>query len=110
MRFRAVAIALLFTVIAHAAPPNLSETLTGTAKASYEAGKLLFVDGDFAGAEIKFHAAYDLSHDARLLWNMASCEKSLRHYARAARLVHEYLDAGGAQLTDQDRGDAKQLL
>jgi len=101
---------LLFATLAQAAPPPLAQTLTGTAKSDYEAGKLLFTDGDFVGANIKFRAAYDLSHDARLLWNMAACEKNLRHYAVAARLVHEYVDTGGDLLGDQDRADAAQLL
>jgi len=94
------------------AGPNraLSETLTGDAKVAYDAGKLLFGDGDYAGAEIKFKAAYDASGDARLLWNMAACEKSQRHYARTEALVREYIDKGGALLTDQDRADAKSLL
>jgi hypothetical protein len=92
------------------APKALSETLSGDAKAAYDAGKLLFGDGDYAGAEIKFKAAYDASGDARLLWNMAACEKSQRHYARTEALVREYVDKGGAQLTEQDRADAKALL
>lgn len=101
---------VLFATLAQAAPLPLAQTLTGAAKSDYEAGKLLFGDGDFAGANIKFHAAYDLSHDARLLWNMAACEKNLRHYALAARLVHEYVDGGGALLTEEERTNASQLL
>ena len=101
---------MLWSSLALAQAKPLAESLTGDAKSAYEAGKLLFVDGDFAGAEIKFKAAYDASHDARLLWNMAACEKSLRHYARTDALVREYLDKGAALLTDQDRADAKALL
>jgi len=89
---------------------GLADTLTGDAKAAYVAARLLIDDGDFAGAEIKFKAAYDLSNDARLLWNMAACEKSQRHYARTEQLVREYLEKGGATLSDQDRADAKSLL
>ncbi|HSQ63196.1 MAG TPA: PEGA domain-containing protein [Polyangiaceae bacterium] len=93
-----------------ASPKTLADALTGDAKASYEAGKLLFGDGDWEGAEIKFKAAYDASGDARLLWNMAACEKSQRHYARTEELVRRYLDKGGDTLTEQDRADAKALL
>jgi len=102
---------MLMDGVARAAP-SLSDSLTGAAKLDYDAGKLLFADGDFTGAEIKFHAAYDLSHDPRLLWNMAACEKNLRHYARAARLVNEYVGGpdSAAMLSAQDRDDAKQLL
>lgn len=88
----------------------LSQTLTGDAKAAYDAGKLLVGDGDFAGAAIKFQAAYDLSSDARLLWNVAACEKSQRHYAKTMALVRRYLDTGGDLLTDADRREAKALL
>jgi len=114
MRLRVLALLFVSVILtapcAWAAPKALAETLTGDAKAAYDAGKLLFGDGDYAGAEIKFKAAYDASGDARLLWNMAACEKSLRHYARTEALVREYVDKGGAVLTDQDKADAKALL
>lgn len=91
-----------------ATPKSLAETLTGQAKADYEAGKLLFSDGDFAGAAIKFKGAYDQSSDARLLWDIAACEKQQRHYARAVALVQRYMRA--PVLTDADRAEAKALL
>jgi hypothetical protein len=92
------------------APKPLSQTLTGDAKAAYDAGKLLIGDGDYAGAAIKFKAAFDLSGDPRLLWNIAACEKNQRHYARAMTLVGEYLETGKELLTDADRREARALL
>jgi hypothetical protein len=94
------------------APPatkSLADTLEGEAKTGYESGKLLFGDGDFAGALLKFQHAFDLSKDVRLLWNMAACEKSLRHYARAVSLVDRYLIEGHDKLTADDEADAKRL-
>jgi len=91
-------------------PKSLSQSLTGEAKAAYDAAKLLVGDGDFAGAAIKFRAAFDQSSDARLLWNIAACEKSRRHYARTMALVREYLDTGKDLLTDADRREARALL
>ena len=88
----------------------LSQTLTGEAKSAYDAAKLLLGDGDFAGAAIKFQAAYDQSSDARLLWNIAACEKSQRHYARTMALVRQYLDTGKDLLTDADRREGRALL
>jgi hypothetical protein len=35
----------------------LAETLTGAAKSEYEAGRLLYADGDYAGAALKFQRA-----------------------------------------------------
>ena len=91
---------------APAAPPSLGDTLTGDAKSNYEAGKLLFGVSDYAAALIKFTAAHDASKDPRLLWNMATCEDKLHHYAKAVALVRAYLKDGGSLLTDQDRSDA----
>lgn len=91
-------------------PAPLSDTLTGEAKDAYEAGKLLYGDGDYAGAELKFQRAYELSHDPRLLWNMLVAEKNLRRYAHVEELIHRYLEAGSAALTESDRADAQALL
>ena len=95
---------------APAGPPSLSDTLTGTAKADYEAGKLLYGVSDFGAALIKFNAAHDASHDPRLLWNIATCEGKLHHYAKAVGMLHDYLKDGGALLSDQDRADAAQTI
>ena len=97
---------------APAAPaiPALADTLTGDAKADYDSGKLLYGDGDFAGALVKFGASYDKSKDARLLWNMAACEKNLRHYSKVVRALERYLAEGGDTISDEDRADAERLI
>ncbi|MFZ5890086.1 MAG: PEGA domain-containing protein [Myxococcota bacterium] len=96
-----------------ATPPapagRLSDTLTGEAKNEYEAAKILYADGDYAGAALKFHHAYSLSHDARLLWNEAAAEKNQRHYARVEALIREYVQKGGAT-TEAERADAQALI
>jgi hypothetical protein len=94
-----------------AAPPPkpLSSTLTGDAKAQYEAGKILYQDGDFANALVKFQVAYESSRDARLLWNVAACEKNLRRYTLVLAAVERYRREGGDLLSAQDRQDADEL-
>lgn len=91
-------------------PPPLSESLSGEAKAEYEAAKLLYEDGDYAGASLKFQRAYDLSKDPRLLWNRAAAEKNLRHYVMVSELVRGYLTEGAAFISDTDRADGEALL
>jgi PEGA domain len=91
-------------------PAPLAATLTGEAKASYESGKLLYADGDYEGARVKFDAAYQKAKDPRLLWNVAACEKNLRHYARALELLRTYVAEGGALLTEQDRAEAADVI
>jgi len=88
----------------------LSETLTGTARGEYEAGKLLYNDGDYAGAALKFLRAYDESKDPRLLWNAAAAEKNLRRYVRVADLVGRYMREAGDRLTAEELAEAKVLL
>jgi hypothetical protein len=93
-----------------AGPKSLADTLSGDAKADYDSGKLLYGDGDYAGASVKFQAAYDQSQDPRLLWNVAACEKGQRHYAKVVLVVRKYLAASGDLLSDDDRRDAQELL
>jgi hypothetical protein len=89
--------------------PSLSETLTGDARTDYDAAKLLFEDGDFAGAASKFRQAYDRAHDPRLLWNIAVCEKGLRHYARVQKLTQRYLEEGRDLLSPEQTKAARDL-
>ncbi|XXX80990.1 PEGA domain-containing protein [Sorangium sp. So ce134] len=95
---------------APAAQGPLSETLTGEAKAEYEAARILFNDGDFLNAIIKFERAYELSRDPRLLWNIALCQKNLKRYARLLGTVEKLLQDAGPQLSEQDRKDAAALI
>ncbi len=92
-----------------AAPKPLSETLTGPAKAEYEAGKILYQDGDHQNALVKFQHAYEIASDARLQWNVAACEKNLRHYTRVLAALEKYQKEGGPLLTDRDKQDATDL-
>lgn len=93
-----------------ASPAPLSETLTGLAKEHYDAAVLLFQDGDAAGALLKFRAAHELSNDSRLLWNMAACEKQQRHYAKMLPLLEQYLEQGGALVSDTERVEANTVI
>jgi hypothetical protein len=92
------------------APPSLADTLSDEAKSDYESGKSLYGDGAYASARVKFQAAYDLSHDPRLLWNVAVCEKAQRHYAKVVLLVKKYLETGADLLSQDDRKEAQDLL
>ncbi|NUQ78536.1 MAG: PEGA domain-containing protein [Polyangiaceae bacterium] len=85
---------------------TLSETLTGMAKAEYEAGKILYQAKDFGNAIIKFQKAYELSSDPRLLWNIAICQKELRRYTKMLATIQKLLADGGPMLSEQDRQDA----
>jgi hypothetical protein len=95
---------------AQAGPKPLAESLTGVARAEYEAGKILFADGDFANAIVKFKKAHELSSDPRLLWNIAVCEKNLRRYSRMLDSIRRYLDEAGSVLTAEERQRADEIV
>lgn len=88
------------------APPPLAESLTGDAKDAYEAGRRLFGISDFAGAATKFRYAYELTHEVRLLWNVAACERALLHYAKAHDLLEEYSRLGAGTLPEKNLTEA----
>ncbi|HEU4406518.1 MAG TPA: PEGA domain-containing protein [Polyangiaceae bacterium] len=88
----------------------LGETLEGDAKASYEAGRVLFGVGNFEGALIKFQRAHELSGDPRLLWNMAACEKGLRHYAKLLALLEAYRSSPSPLIDERDRDEALKIV
>jgi hypothetical protein len=98
------------TPAATPAQPNLGDLLAGSAKADYEAARLLYLDGDFSSALVKFQSAYDISHEPRLLWNLAACHKQLRHYAQLEALLKRYLVEGASVISAADRAEANGLL
>ena len=93
-----------------AARASLDQSLAGDARAEYDSALLLYEDGDFAGASLKFQRAHALSNDPRLLWNAAAAEKQLRRYARMYLLVSRYLKDGSTLLTPAEKQDATDLL
>ena len=98
------------TARADESPPRpLSESLTGPAKTDYDIGKILFRDGGYQAALVKFQAAYDASKDARLLYNIAACERNMNHYARALLSMRAYVRGGGPR-TEEEKRDAEATI
>lgn len=99
-------------LLAQAAPPpkSLAESLAPDARAEFEGGKLLFSDGDMAGALVKFQRAYEKSKDARVLWNIAVCEKRLRHYAKVIEYLERFRVEGAAVLEGDELKEAAELI
>jgi hypothetical protein len=91
-------------------PAPLSESLSGMARADYAAARILYEDGDYPGAYTKLEAAYAASKDPRLLWNMAACEKALRHYANVIDLLERYLTEGKDLVGSDERQATHELV
>jgi hypothetical protein len=88
----------------------LAETLSGPAGEAYASANTLLNKGDFAGARAKYRQAYELSKDARLLFDMAICERNLRSYARMQRLLLQYEQEAGAGISAQDKAQVDDAL
>ncbi|HTB78542.1 MAG TPA: PEGA domain-containing protein [Polyangiaceae bacterium] len=88
----------------------LSDSLQGPAKAAYDSARMLVANGDFVAALAKFKEAYDTSKEPQMLYDMAICEKNLRHYARMQVLLQRYLQEGATRLTASDRASVDGAL
>ena len=89
---------------------TLADTLTGPARTEYDSGRILFADTDYAGALLKFQRAFEFTPDVRLLWNMAACEKNLRHYGSALELLERYRREGEVQMSVSHRAEVMNVL
>jgi hypothetical protein len=94
---------------AGAAKP-LSESLSGMARAEYEAGRILYADKDFGNAIVKFQKAHELANDPRLLWNIAVCQKNLRRYARMLATIRRYQHEAASLLTEEERAQSAEIV
>lgn len=71
----------------------------------FKSGVTLFGEQKFGEALAEFERAYELSPNAIVLYNMASCHRELSHYAEAVRLYNRFLaetegkDGTAARLT-----------
>jgi hypothetical protein len=93
---------------APAAP--LTATLTGAAKTDYDAARDLLAQRDFEGALVRFTQVYEQVHDARLLANIALCEKGLSRCARAITLFDEALSTGAALFSSSQTADIRDMV
>ena len=90
-----------------AKPKTVREELSEAARKDWDAARDLVDANDFAGALVEYMRAYEQSKNPRVLYNVAVCEKNLRHYARAEARFKQELSEGAGKLTPQDEADVK---
>lgn len=100
-------LAALALVLAGGAPRLASgeapKTPEARATEQFRAGVKRYEEGDLQGAAAAFALAYELSHDFRLLYNLAQVQEDLQDHARALRSLELYLARGGAQIAAERR-------
>lgn len=77
---------------------KLSDSLAGEASEAFKRANSLFEVGNFDAARVEFEQAHALSGDARVLYNVAVCDKELERYARAVAVLERSLRLGGSSL------------
>jgi len=118
-------VALLSTVLpmeaawaqspAPSAPPSVStapprpSAPAADVRQDIEAATQFSLDRDFGSALLRFSRAYDVAHDPKLLIDMATCEKNMQQYARAARYAEQALASATSGLTASQASEAHEL-
>lgn len=96
---RAVALFLAAAMLAPAAsfaqPPKATKTirdeLPEAARRNWDTARDLYGVSDWVGARAEYERAYELSKNPRVLYNIAVCEKNLKHFMRASEILRRAL-------------------
>jgi tetratricopeptide (TPR) repeat protein len=80
-----------FAQSADRAAPRVRDALSGEALEAFDRAREHFANGRYADARAEFERAHALSGDARVLYNVAVCDKELGRYARAAARLRQSL-------------------
>jgi tetratricopeptide (TPR) repeat protein len=80
-----------FAQSADRAAPRVRDALSGEALDAFDRAREHFANGRYADARAEFERAHTLSGDARVLYNVAVCDKELGRYARAAARLRQSL-------------------
>lgn len=86
-----------------ASAPKPDESAKQEAKRRFEHAIKLYEDADYALALAEFERVYELVPDYRVLYNVGQVNIQLGRYARAFRMLHEYLDRGGSEMPPDRR-------
>lgn len=89
---------------------SLRDTLPLEARGHWDAGIALASKNDKASwtaARTSFYAAYDLSKNPRVLFNVAVCEKNIGRYDRAYATINRELSEGKGTLTPAEVSEAQ---
>jgi hypothetical protein len=91
-------------------PKTVREELPEAARKDWDAARDLLDTSDFAGALVEYQRAYEQSKNPRVLYNVAICEKNLRHYARAQIRFKQELTDGAGKISAQEETDVKAAI
>jgi hypothetical protein len=102
--------ALAIAAPARAAPKSIREELPQAARMSWDSGRALFEVQNWPAAATEYHHVYELSHNPRVLFNFAACEKNQNHYLKALLALRQELTEGGSKLPDTEVREVRAAL
>jgi hypothetical protein len=80
------------------------------AMARFERGVQLYDAENYEGALVEFNAAYKLTNNYKLLYNIGICQNATKDYAASADSFTKYLGEGGADVSDARKKDVQERL
>ena len=106
--FRLIALFLSFSLagVTPAAAqdrPARSTDRTAEARAHFDRGATLYLEGDYAAALIEFKRAYEVTPTWQVLFNIGQCYFQLRDYANALVTLQRFAAEGGDRIGKEDR-------
>jgi hypothetical protein len=104
MKYEVFSLVVVVALIALASPVSAQQSVEDEAKAQFDAGVVLFQEGQFEKASVAFARAYELRPSYKITYLVARCHDELEHYAAALEAFTRYLAEGGTEI-DQARRD-----
>jgi len=80
------------------------------AKAAFKRGVEAFADEDYPAALSDFEKAYELSGRAKILYNIAMCERALYRYKNSIQTFRKYIAELGDELSDEKKTEVLTMI
>jgi len=106
----AFAIAFFVALSAHAQNKTVREELPAAARTSWDNARELFDAQNWAAAKAEYEHAYEVSHNPRVLFNVAVCEKNLGHYIKASAAFRKELAEAAHKVPAREVTEIRSVL
>lgn len=89
------------------AQPAISDDAAAQSRLHFDRGVQSYKDGSLNSALAEFSRAYELTHDYRLLYNVAQVESERHEFVHAIETFTEYLKLGGGAIPEERRTEVE---
>jgi len=89
---------------------SLRDELSESARREFDSARELYDAGNFGPAAVQFMRVYEMTKNPRVLYNVAICEKSQNHFAKAIALLEREISEGRGILSAQHQKEAETAI